>query len=158
MMKKHFFACFPLLFIMMMVYFHDSYDPLVSIEFANQILPTLPQIHDYNDDYPLIISKEEDFDLLSKTHWTSITINEGLCNEREEAFQLSNYPSLQILHIKENSCSNFTSVTLSNLSSLQILIIEKAFDSNTTQVTIESIVFNIIFIRSSSLNMVFYKY
>ena len=119
------------------------YSSLESIELVNQILPHIKQIE--NDDNPLVLENENDYDKMNDKNWSSIIVKEGLFNEMRDELILNDYPRVQFIHIQEDSFENISSLTISNLSELKYLTIENHSFSSTTIVTLSSIIYSYLF-------------
>ena len=119
------------------------YSSLESIELVNQILPHIKQIE--NDDNPLVLENENDYDKMNDKNWSSIIVKEGLYKEMNDELILNDYPHVQFIHIQEEAFKNITSLTISNLSELKYLTIENGSFSSTTIVTLSSIIYSYLF-------------
>ena len=119
------------------------YSSLESIELVNQILPHIKQIE--NDDNPLVLENENDYDKMNDKNWSSIIVKEGLFKEMRDELILNDYPHVQFIHIQEEAFKNITSLTISNLSELKYLTIENGSFSSTTSVTLSSIIYSYLF-------------
>ena len=119
------------------------YSSLDSIELANQILPQIKQIE--NNDNPLVLENENDYDKMNDKNWSSIIVKEGLYKEMNDELILNDYPHVQFIHIQEEAFKNITSLTISNLSELKYLTIENGSFSSTTSVTLSSIIYSYLF-------------
>ena len=113
------------------------YSSLESIELVNQILPHIKQIE--NDDNPLVLENENDYDKMNDKNWSSIIVKEGLYKEMNDELILNDYPHVQFIHIQEDSFKNISSLTISNLPELKFLIIEDNSFKDTTSLTLSSI-------------------
>ena len=121
----------------MMNVWYLFYSSLDSIELVNQILPHVIQIE--NDDNPLVIENEDDYDKLTDKNWSSIIVKEGLFKEMKDELILNDYPHVQFIHIQEDSFMNISNLTISNLPELICLIIEDCSFEETTDLTLSSI-------------------
>ena len=54
----------------------------------------------------LIVSSDSDCEKLHQDRWTSITVNEGLCNSMTNNLTISDNPCLETIVIKKNSLRN----------------------------------------------------
>ena len=120
----------------MMKVWYLFYSSLESIELVNQIIPHIKQIE--NDDNPLVIENEDDYDKLNDKNWSSIIVTKGLLKEMRRELILNNYPHVQFIHIQEDSFKNISSLTISNLPELKFLIIEDNSFRYTTSLTLSS--------------------
>ena len=72
----------------------------------------------------LTVSSDSDCEKLQEHEWTSITINEGLCNSMRSDLIISNYPCLQSIVLKRNTLKYLNSFVISNNPQLTTLTIE----------------------------------
>ena len=139
MVIKHSLDCLLLTFNMMRVFLF-FYSSLESIAFVNQVLPHLIQWPDQDDDNnPLILAHDDEFDKLNDKSWSSITVNEDLFKEMRDELILNDYPHVQIIHIQRESFKTISSLTISNLPELRFLTIENGSFNKTTSLTLSSI-------------------
>ena len=90
----------------------------------NQILPHVRKLPDgIVDKNPLVITTTDDFAKLTDKNWSSIMVNELLCEEKRELI-LNDYPRVQFIHICNKSLISIDSLTIYNLSQLRILEFE----------------------------------
>ena len=121
----------------MMKVWYLFYSSLESIELVNQIILHIKQIK--NDDNPLVIENEDDYDKLNDKNWSSIIVKEGLFKEMKDELILNDYPHIQFIHIQEDSFKNISSLTISNLPELRLLVFEDYSFKETTSLTLSSI-------------------
>ena len=88
---------------------------------------------------PLVIQNDNDCYKFYQTGWSSIVVNEGLCNSITESLSISNNTCLQYIYIQSGSLKNINSLTISNLPELKYLIFEYGSFSSTTSLTLSSI-------------------
>ena len=62
----------------------------------------------------LVISSDSDCYKINQNGWTSITVNEGYCNDITSDINISNNPCLQSIVVKKKSFMNVNSLTISN--------------------------------------------
>ena len=94
--------------------FFFIYSALVSSTLANQIkshLYTIPTTSICGS--PLVIQNDNDCYKLNQSGWSSIVVNEGLCNSMTGSLSFSNNTCLQYIYIKEYSLKNINSLLLS---------------------------------------------
>lgn len=116
------------------------YKILVSSNLANQIISHLISYPSESIcGNPLIIATEEDCIKLSQDGWSSIIVNENICNSLTNDLIISNSSCLQYLYIQSNSLQNVQSFTLSNNPFLSLFIVETFSLQNASNVTISSI-------------------
>ena len=121
----------------MMKVWYLFYSSLESTELVNQIIPHIKQIED--DDNPLVIENEDDYDILNDKNWSSIIVKEGLFKKMEDELKLNDFPHVQFIHIQGQLFKNISSLTISNLPELKFLIIEDESFKETTNLTLSSI-------------------
>ena len=121
----------------MMKVWYLFYSSLESIELFNIILPHIKQIE--NDDNPLVIENEDDFDKLNDKNWSSIIVKKELFEEMEDELIMNDYPHVQFIHIQKRSFMNISSLTISNLPELKYLAFELESFYKTTSLTLSSI-------------------
>ena len=156
MVIKHSLDCLLLTFNMMRVFLF-FYSSLESIAFVNQVLPRLIQWPDQDDDNnPLILANDDEFDKLNDKSWSSITVNEDLFNEMRDEMVLNDYPHIQFILIQKESFRRISNLTISKLPELKTIIIEDNSFYNTISLTLLSIFYFIIIMnRSSETNYIF---
>ena len=156
MVIKHSLDCLLLTFNMMRVFLF-FYSSLESIALVNQILPHLIQWPNQDDDNnPLILANDDEFDKLNDKSWSSITVNEDLFNEMRDEMVLNDYPHIQFILIQKESFRRISNLTISKLPELKTIIIEDNSFYNTISLTLLSIFYFIIIMnRSSKTNYIF---
>ena len=156
MVIKHSLDCLLLTFNMMRVFLF-FYSSLESIAFVNQVLRHLIQWPDQDDDNnPLILANDDEFDKLNDKSWSSITVNEDLFNEMRDEMVLNDYPHIQFILIQKDSFRRISNLTISKLPELKTIIIEDNSFYNTISLTLLSIFYFIIIMnRSSKTNYIF---
>ena len=156
MVIKHSLDCLLLTFNTMRVFlfFFSSLD---SIALVNQILPHLIQWPDQDDDNnPLILANDDEFDKLNDKSWSSITVNEDLFNEMRDEMVLNDFSHVQYILIQKESLRRISNLTISNLPELKTIIIEDDSFYYTASLTLLSILYYIIIMnRSSKTNYIF---
>ena len=75
-----------------------------SLQLKNQIISQLSLITCYSQ--PLVISSNSDCYKINQNGWTSITVNEGYCNDITSDINISNNPCLQSIVVKKESLMN----------------------------------------------------
>ena len=116
------------------------YYQLVSSLLTDQILSnlyTLPS--DSVCGTLLVISSDEDCEKISGTEWSSIIVNNGMCNSYTESIVISNNPCLQSIHIHSRSFQNASSITISNNNKLGSIFIEDRVFNSATSVSFTGI-------------------
>ena len=141
----------------MMKVWYLFYSSLESIAFVNQVLPHLIQWPDQDDDNnPLILANDDEFDKLNDKNWSSITVNEDLFKEMRDELILNDYPHVQYILIQKESLRRISNLTISKLPELKTIIIEDNSFYNTISLTLLSIFYFIIIMnRSSKTNYIF---
>ena len=112
----------------------------MSSSFANQIknhLYTIPTTSICGS--PLVIQNNNDCYKLNQSGWSSIIVNEGLCNSMTESLSICNNTCLQYIYIQSGSLENINSVSISSLPELEWFITEYSSFSSTTSLTLSSI-------------------
>ena len=66
----------------------------------------------------LTVSSDSDCAKLHQDRWTSITVNQGLCNSMTSNLTISDNPCLESIVIKKNSLKNLNSLVISNNTQL----------------------------------------
>ena len=89
------------------------------------IIPTQPLCRG-----DLIVSSEDDCDKLLEGGWTTITVNEKMCNAMACDMIISNNPCLGEIVVMKNSLMNLTSLTITN--NTQLTRIETIYSGYTT--------------------------
>ena len=113
---------------------------IVSSSLANQIsnhLYTIPTTSICGS--PLVIQKDKNCYKLNQSGWSSIIVNEGLCNSMTESLSISNNNCLQYIYIQTYSLASVSSLSLSSLPELEWFITEYHSFSSTTSLTLSSI-------------------
>ena len=141
MVIKHSLDCLLLTFNTMRV-FLLCFSSLDSIALVNQILPHLIQWPDQDDDNnPLILANDNEFDKLNDKNWSSITVNEDLFNEMRDEMVLNDYPHVQYILIQKESFRRISNLTISKLPELKTIIIEDNSFYYTASLTLLSILY-----------------
>ena len=129
-----------IMYIMIPVFIHSFYYSfIVSSSLANQIsnhLYTIPTTSICGS--PLVIQKDKNCYKLNQSGWSSIIVNEGLCNSMTESLSISNNNCLQYIYIQTYSLASVSSLSLSSLPELEWFITERSF-YYTTSLTLSSI-------------------
>ena len=86
----------------------------------------------------LIVTSDAECSELLLTHWTTIVVNEGLCNDMEEDLDISNYSDLESLVIGDNALKNVPQVIFRNLPVLKTLTIGDNVFVNAKRVVVDS--------------------
>lgn len=124
----------------MMRVFLLCFSSLESIALVNQILPHLIQWPNQDDDNnPLILANDNEFDKLNDKSWSSITVNEDLFKEMRDEMVLNDYPHVQYILIQKESFRRISNLTISKLPELKTIIIEDNSFYNTISLTLLSI-------------------
>ena len=113
------------------------YSSLESIELVNQIIPHIKQIE--NDDNPLVIENEDDYDKLNDKNWSSIIVKEELFEEMEDELILNDYPHVFHIYVQYCSFQRISSLTISSFPELILLTCEYESFHETTSLTLSSI-------------------
>ena len=112
---------------------------VVSTSLANHIkshtysLPTNPVCG-----IPLVVASDSDCYKLSQSGWSSITVNNELCNSMS-SLTISNNECLQYIYVQQSSLYKIQSLSLSNLPELVFIITEGSDFHNTYSLTLSSI-------------------
>ena len=114
-----------------------------SLQLKNHIIS---QLNPISCSGSLIISSNSNCYKINQNGWTSITVNEGYCNDMTSDINISYNPCLQSIVVKKNSYMYVNSLTISNNPLLQtieadgtISIATGAFEFLKTTVVISSI-------------------
>ena len=131
-----------IMFIMIPVFIHsfNNYSFIVSSSLSNQIsnhLYTIPTTSICGS--PLVIQNDNDCYKLNQSGWSSIVVNEGLCNSMRESLSISNNNCLQYIYIQSDSLENINSLSVSSLPELEWFITEYWSFYKTTSLTLSSI-------------------
>ena len=86
----------------------------------------------------LIVTSDAECSELLLTHWTTIVVNEGLCNDMTEDLNISNYSDLESLVIGDNALKNVPQVIFRNLPVLKTLTIGDNVFVNAKRVVVDS--------------------
>ena len=129
-----------IMYIIIPVFIHSfNQSFIVSSTLASQIkshLYTIPTTSICGS--PLVIQNEDDCYKLNQSGWSSIVVNEGLCNSMTESLSISNQNCLQYIYIQYGSLMNVNSLSISSLPELEWFITENSFEY-TTSLTLDSI-------------------
>ena len=129
-----------IMFIMIPVFITSFIHSLVSSSLANQIsnhLYTIPTTSICGS--PLVIKNDNDCYKLNQSGWSSIVVNEGLCNSMTESLSISNNNCLQYIYIQGGSLIYINALSLSSLPELEWFITEYDSFYKTTSLTLSSI-------------------
>ena len=96
-----------------------------SLQLKNQIISHLNPI---SCNGSLLVSSDSDCSKLYQNGWTSITVNEGLCNSMTNNLTISDNPCLESIVIKKNSLRNLNSLVISNNTQLSNIVTEDGED------------------------------
>ena len=113
---------------------------IVSSSLANQIsnhLYTIPTTSICGS--PLVIQDDSDCYKLNQSGWSSIIVNEGLCNSMTESLSISNNNCLQYIYIQTDSLKSVDSLSLSSLPELEWFITEYDSFRYTNSLSLSSI-------------------
>ena len=130
-----------IMFIMIPVFipsFSQSF--LASSSLANQInshLYSIPTTSVCGS--PLVIENEDDCYKLNQSGWSSIVVNEGLCDSMTGSLSISNNTCLQYIYIQVGSLKYINSLSFSSLPELEWFIVESNSFYTITSLTLESI-------------------
>ena len=119
-------------------YFITSF--IVSSSLANQInshLYTIPTTSICGS--PLVIQNNNNCYKLNQSGWSSIIVNEGLCNSMTGSLSISNNTCLQYIYIQRSSLKNINSLSISSLPELEWFITESDSFYEITSLTLSSI-------------------
>ena len=72
----------------------------------------------------LTVSSDSDCEKLHQDRWTSITVNQGLCNSMTNNLTISDNACLESLVFKKNSLRNLNSLVISNNTHLSSIVTE----------------------------------
>ena len=126
--------------------YHDSsihsfiHSFIVSSSLANQIksnLYTIPTTSICGS--PLVIQNNDDCYKLNQPGWSSIVVNEWLCNSMTGSLSISNNTCLQYIYIQSGSLKNINSFSISSLPELKWFITEYDSFQYTTSLSLSSI-------------------
>ena len=131
-----------IMFIMIPVFIHsfNNYSFIVSSSLANQIsnhLYTIPTTSICGS--PLVIQDDSDCYKLNQSGWSSIIVNEGLCNSMTGSLSIANNNCLQYIYIQYRSLKNIAILSLSSLPELKWFITEDASFRYTTSLSLSNI-------------------
>ena len=130
-----------IMYIMIPVFIHSFiHSFIVSSSLANQIsnhLYTIPTTSICGS--PLVIQDDSDCYKLNQSGWSSIIVNEGLCNSMTESLSISNNNCLQYIYIQTDSLKSVDSLSLSSLPELEWFITEYDSFKYTTSLSLSSI-------------------
>ena len=130
-----------IMYIMIPVFIHSFYYSfIVSSSLANQIsnhLYTIPTTSICGS--PLVIQDDSDCYKLNQSGWSSIIVNEGLCNSMTESLTISNNNCLQYIYIQTDSLKSVDSLSLSSLPELEWFITEYDSFRYTNSLSLSSI-------------------
>ena len=90
-----------------------------SLQLKNHIISQLNPI--VCSSQPLVISSNSNCYKINQNGWTSITVNEGYCNDITSDINISNNPCLQSIVVKKKSLMYVNSLTISNNPLLQTI-------------------------------------
>ena len=90
-----------------------------SLQLKNHIISQLNPI--VCSSQPLVISSNSNCYKINQNGWTSITVNEGYCNDITSDINISYNPCLQSIVVKKKSFMNVNSLTISNNPLLQTI-------------------------------------
>ena len=113
---------------------------IVSSSLANQIkshLYTIPTTSICGS--PLVIQNNNDCYKLNQSGWSSIIVNEGLCNSMTESLSISNNNCLQYIYIQTDSLKSVDSLSLSSLPELEWFFTEYDSFKYTNSLSLSSI-------------------
>ena len=130
-----------IMFIIIPVFIHSfNQSFIVSSTLASQIkshLYTIPTTSICGS--PLVIQDDNDCNKLYQSGWSSIIVNEGLCNSMTESLSISNNNCLQYIYIQYGSLKYLNSFSISSLPELDFFIVESNSFYTITSLTLESI-------------------
>ena len=87
---------------------------------------------------PLIINNENECNLLYQSGWSSIRVNEGLCNSITGILTISNNTCLQYIYIESETLRNINSLILNSLPNLEMFITEGYSLHDTSDIQLSS--------------------
>ena len=130
-----------IMYIIIPVFIHSfNQSFIVSSTLANQIkshLYTIPTTSICGS--PLVIENEDDCYKLNQSGWSSIVVNEGLCDSMTGSLSISNNTCLQYIYIQVGSLKYINSLSISSLPELEWFIVESNSFYTITSLTLESI-------------------
>ena len=130
-----------IMYIIIPVFIHSfNQSFIVSSTLASQIkshLYTIPTTSICGS--PLVIQNEDDCYKLNQSGWSSIVVNEGLCDSMKGSLSISNNNCLQYIYIQGGSLIYINALSLSSLPELEWIITEYTSFQETTSLTLSSI-------------------
>ena len=130
-----------IMYIIIPVFIHSfNQSFIVSSTLASQIkshLYTIPTTSICGS--PLVIQNEDDCYKLNQSGWSSIVVNEGLCDSMKGSLSISNNNCLQYIYIQVGSLKYLNSLSISSLPELEFFIVESNSFYTITSLTLESI-------------------
>ena len=117
----------------------NAFSIVVSTSLANHIkshtysLPTNPVCG-----VPLVVASDSDCYKLSQSGWSSITVNEEICNSISR-LTIPNNECLQYIYVQAESLEEIRSLSLSNLPELILIITENRSFHETRSLILSSI-------------------
>ena len=130
-----------IMYIIIPVFIHSfNQSFIVSSTLASQIkshLYTIPTTSICGS--PLVIQNEDDCYKLNQSGWSSIVVNEGLCDSMTGSLPISNNNCLQYIYIQYGSLKYLNSFSISSLPELDFFIVESNSFYTITSLTLESI-------------------
>ena len=113
---------------------------LDSIELFNHILPYVIQLpEDINDDNPLVIKTDADYNKLNDKTWSSIIIHDNILCDIKDELILNDYLHIQFIHIHSSSFQHIQSLIITNLPDLQCIMIDDNSFKETGECNLSSI-------------------
>ena len=100
-----------------------------SLQLKNHIISQLNPI--VCSSQPLVISSNSNCYKINQNGWTSITVNEGYCNDITSDINISYNPCLQSIVVKKRAFMNVNSLTISNNPLLQTIETDGTIEYNT---------------------------
>ena len=130
-----------IMYIIIPVFIHSfNQSFIVSSTLASQIkshLYTIPTTSICGS--PLVIQDDSDCYKLNQSGWSSIIVNEGLCNSMTESLTISNNTCLQYIYIQADSLKSVNSFSISSLPELEWFITEYDSFKYTNSLSLSSI-------------------
>ena len=130
-----------IMYIIIPVFIHSfNQSFIVSSTLASQIkshLYTIPTTSICGS--PLVIQNNNDCYKLNQSGWSSIVVNEGLCDSMKGSLSISNNNCLQYIYIQGGSLIYINALSLSSLPELEWIITEYTSFQETTSLTLSSI-------------------
>ena len=86
----------------------------------------------------LVVLSDDDCDLITDNFWSSITINEYVCNDITNDLRISNNPCLESITVHSNSLININQLSLEYLPNLVSITCDALSFYNVTNMELKS--------------------